>query len=312
MKQAVSIYAVLAVVVLGCSGTSEQTPGKIRAAVSVLPHAWLVEQIGGSRVEVLTLVRPGESAELYQPTDAQVSQVARASVYFRTGMPLENSRGFQALRSLGGPKVVDLREGIALRAMTPHWHSEETEGPHETGDHPDGDVAGPHHGNADLAGKDPHIWLSPRLLKIQARTIAQTLSSIDPQQAAEYQARLAGLEARLDEADRRIRDTLGPHRGRAFFVFHPAWGYFAEDYGLRQIAIESEGKEPSDRDLTALQNLAREERARVIFVHPQSPARSAQAIAQAIGARVEILDDLPSNLLEGLLETARQLAESFP
>ncbi|MCR4413944.1 MAG: zinc ABC transporter substrate-binding protein, partial [Thermoguttaceae bacterium] len=285
MKQAVTIHLVLAVVFLGCSGASEDTPGKVRAAVSVLPHAWLVEAIGGPHVEVLTLVRPGESAELYQPTDAQVSQVARASVYFRTGMPLENSRGFHALRSLGRPKVVDLREGIALRAMTPHRHSEETEGPHATGDQPDGDAAGPHDANSDVVGKDPHIWLSPRLLKIQARTIAQTLSSIDPQHAAEYQANLAGLEKRLDEADRRIRDTLGPHRGRAFFVFHPAWGYFADDYGLRQISIETEGKEPSDRELTALQNLARQERAKVIFVHPQGGTRSAQAVAQAIGAR---------------------------
>jgi zinc transport system substrate-binding protein len=311
MKQAVSIHVVLAVALLGCSTAPEESSGKVRAAVSVQPHAWLVEQIGGPYVEVLTLVRPGESAELYQPTDAQVSQVARASVYFRTGMPLENRRGFQALGSLGTLKVVDLREGIALRALTPHRHSERSDKPHQAGDHPEGNAAGPHDADSEHAGKDPHIWLSPRLLKVQSRTVAQTLSSIDPQHAAEYQANLAILEDRLDEADRQIRETLAPHRGRAFFVFHPAWGYFADDYGLRQIAIEIEGKEPSDRDLTALQNLARQERAKVVFVHPQSGARSAQAIAQAIGARVEIINDLASNLVESLPQTARQLAESF-
>jgi zinc transport system substrate-binding protein len=293
----------------GLSGCASQPPevpqGKLVAAVTVLPHAWLVGQIGGPRVEVVALVKPGESAESYQPSDAQISQVARASVYFRTGMPLEESRGFEALRSLRSLKVVDLRQGIVLRELAVHHHHDESE-----------DAARHDHDHtADHAGDDPHIWLSPRLLKVQARTVLETLAAIDPPHREEFEANFAALEKRLDAADGEIARRLAPHRGRALFVFHPAWGYFAADYGLRQIAIETEGKEPSDRELTELQEVARREKAKVIFVHPQSGRRSAEAMAQAIGGRVEVIDDLPADppgLLDSLRSTAKLLAESFP
>ncbi len=251
--------------------------GRTVVAVTIVPHQWLVQQIGGDRVDVVTMVQPGESAELYQPTDAQISRLSRAAAYFRVGMPLEDSRGLRALLEGGGVKVVDLRDGIPPRGT---------------------------------AG-DPHIWLSPRLLRLQARAVAETLAELDPAHRDEYSRNLAELERKLGDADRTIRGTLAPFRGRAFFVYHPAWGYFADEYGLRQVAVETEGKEPSDRELTELQRQAREERVKVIFVPKQTAGRAAQALAEAIGGRTEVLDDLEYDVPAGLLRAARLLAESF-
>lgn len=294
----------LATALTGCrQNDAPPDDAKILVAATVAPHAWLVQQIGGEHVEVLTLVQAGESAETYQPSDAQVSRVARSKAFFCTGMPLETSSGFVALRSSGLLRVVDLRQGIALRQMPVHHHEEDGHG-HAGHGHDE-------HGHDEREGSDPHIWLSPRLLKIQAQTVADTLSEIDPDHRTAYQNNLAALEEKLDETAREIDRLLAPHRGRAFLVFHPAWGYFAAEPQLRQLAIESEGKEPSDEEMTALQKLAREEKIRVVFRHPQSGQRTAEAIAQGIGGRVEVIDDLPDDLLPSLLKTARLLARSF-
>ena len=108
----------------------------------------------------------------------------------------------------------------------------------------------------------------------------------EPQSAADYDARLAELTIELGELDVWIEDTLAPYRGRAFVVFHPSWGYFADDYGLRQIAIETEGKEPSDSELTGIQEETRSLGVSVVFVQPQIAGKSAQAIAGAMGSDV--------------------------
>jgi zinc transport system substrate-binding protein len=254
---------------------------------------------------VVTTVRPGDSAELYQPTDAQISRLADARVYFRTGMPLESGRGFRSGLSRDTLRVVDLREGVRLHDMAQHAaHSHEGAAPGDGHEAPS-----PTNTSDADGGKDPHIWLSPRLLKVQAQTVANTLAELDPSSKPYYLRNLAAVHDRLDALDQSLRTTLAPLRGRAFLVFHPAWAYFAEEYGLREIAIESEGKEPSDRELTELQRLARDEKIRVIFVQ-QTATRAARAMAEAIGARTEILDDLAEDVPASLERTARLLVES--
>ncbi len=280
-------------------------------AAGLLPYGWLVEQIGGEHVEAIALVKPGQSAELYQPTDAEVSRIMRAIAYFRVGMPFESGPWFEAIQSSRRIKVVDLRAGIRLRAVQRHVHRGDAAQAAESDDRGTDVSQAPRENDGSAAAKDPHLWLCPRLLKVQARTVAETLQGLDPDHASDYQRNLTGLEARLDETDRAIRKALAPLRGKAFFVFHPAWGYFAEEYGLRQVAIETDGKEPADRELTELQRQARDEGAKVIFSQPQFAAGAARAVARAIGGRVEVLDDLTPDVIAGLLETAKKLAQAY-
>ncbi len=316
----------------GCGrGPASPTREGVVVGVGLLPYRWLVEQIGGDRVEVVTLVKPGDSAELYQPTDAEVTRLMQATVYFRTGMPFERGPWMEAVQANPRIRVADLLAGIPLRPMENHAHGEAVVGPAVPAGPRGSSAAGgtgptpsaasdPHVWLSRLApeevetlvtASDPHVWLSPRLLKTQARTVAETLQSLDPDHAKEYQENLRLLDARLDQADRSIREKLQPLGGKAMFVFHPAWGYFADEYGLRQVAIQIEGKEPTDQELTELQVQARREKVGVIFVQPQFASGAAEAVARAIGARVEPLDDLAPDVLAGLLETARKVADAY-
>ncbi len=298
----------LAATLCGCQGHRPNSSGaKLRVAVSIVPQMWLVDQIGGEHVEVAAMVKPGESHETYQPSDAQIAQVMSSAAMFRIGIPFENGRAFRAMLSQGKLRVVDTREGIDLREMG----LLERGGDSSHAGHAHGDEAHGHPNPHAHEGKDPHVWLSPRLLKAQARTIATTIGELDPVHRADYERNLAALEQKLDAADGEIRRVLQPYRGRMFFVFHPAWGYFADDYGLKQVAIEAEGKEPSDEEATALQKLARQERIKVVFVQPQIASRGAEAIAQAIGARLEPLDPLAPNVLDNLIRAGHAIATSF-
>jgi zinc transport system substrate-binding protein len=277
----------LVAIVAGCGDVADD--GRLRVAVSVPPQAFLVERIGGPHVGVVTLAGPGDSPATYQPTDLQVSEVVRARVYFRIGVPFENGKWLEAVADAPGVRVVDVREGVRLRDLCDHDHGGEHR--HE--------------------GKDPHIWLAPGPLATQARTVAAVLSEIAPEHAAEFGENLTGLLAEIDAADAEVRRILEPFRGRRFFVFHPAWGYFCDAYGLIQTAIEVEGKEPSEHELTALLEQARREGARVVFVQTQIKGQSAAAVAAAVGAEIRRIDPLAPNVPENLVAVARAVAESM-
>ncbi len=286
--------AILAALAAACT-PAPAVDRPLAVAVTLAPQAWLVEKIGGAQVEVTTLVAAGQSPATFQPTDVQVSRLLRSAVYFRTGVPGENAPWFRAIEETGTVGFVDLRRGIELRALP---------GEHSAAGH---DPAGP---EIELGAEDPHIWLSPRLLKIQARTVAAALEAADPARGDVFRDHLLRLEGELDELDAELRRRLAPVAGKSFLVFHPSWGYFAADYGLRQVTIEIEGKEPSDREITELQRLARREGLRVVFVQPQITGRAARAVAAAIGGRTAILDPLAADVAANLRRVAELLAAS--
>jgi len=271
-------------------GNSTRTGATRTAAVSIPPQAWLVERIGGGQWQPLVLVSPGDSPATYQPTDIQISHIMQAEVYFRIGVPFEEGPWYDAITSRKGPEVVDLRDGIPLRQMEGHDE----------------------HGHEEHAGgADPHIWLSPALLRVQAASVAAALERLDPDGASAYRENLDGVLAELDETDAYIRQRLDGLQGRCFFIFHPSWGYFADAYGLRQIAVEIEGKEPSDADITSLKEIAAREGARVLFVQPQIGGPLVSILAEAIGARLQVLDPLSPDLIGSIRRAADLFAEAL-
>lgn len=163
----------------------------------------------------------------------------------------------------------------------------------------------------ESAGRDPHIWLSPPLLKVQAQRIVQALSEHDPAHQEHYRRKLTELESELDGLDAWIRQQLAPYQGRAFFVFHPSFGYFADCYGLRQVAIQVEGRTPAPQELRQWIELAQKEHASLILVQPQFDPRPARIVAEAIGARLAEINDLDREILATLRSLAQTLAEAF-
>ena len=285
------------------SGPRAADATRIEVFVSIPPQATFVERVGGDRVRVGILVPPGQSPHTFEPTPKQMAQLAGARVFFAVGLPLEKRLLEKARAANPGLRVVDTRQGVPLRHMAadeagPHTHDEA-----EPADE---------HGHDHAAGEpDPHTWLNPRYAKIQAATICRTLQEMDPPRKDTYQKNLEAFQADLDEVDARIAKALAPVKGKELLVFHPAFGYFAEAYGLRQVAVEIEGKEPNARALAALIDRARAGGARVIFVQPQFSPKTAEAVARAIGGAVVPMDALARDYLGNLEEMAAKVLRAL-
>lgn len=264
----------------------------LRVFVSVLPQQYFLERIGGDRVAVEVLVGPGQSPATLDPTPKQMARLSSADLYVRIGVPFEEVLMDRLAEVNSGLTIIDQREGLDLLILEEGHHHDDGHD-HEAGD------------------EDPHVWLSPKLALTQARTVAQALEKADPAGAAGYEANLAGFVADLESVDARIEAALAGLESREFFVFHPAYGYFADAYGLTQVAVEAEGKEPSGRQLARLIDRAKAAGVRVIFVQPQFSDKSARAVADAVGAAVVKMDPLALDYLDNLERMAATLADEL-
>jgi zinc transport system substrate-binding protein len=259
-------------------------------AVSIPPLAFIVDQIGGGEVTTEVLVQPGQSHESYDPTPKQFARLTRAAVFFRTGLSFERRLAEKLTASNAAVRVVDLQQGIQLR------HFSALEG-HE--DHAHGDEA------------DPHIWLAPANVMIMAQTICAELVRLLPAQEAAFRANLDAFAKRIDTLDAALRETLAPLKGKRFYVYHPAFGYFGDAYGLEQVAVEVGGKEPSARQLAQFIDRAKTEQVRVIFMQPQFSTKAAETIAQAIGGAVVPMDPLARDCFANLEDMAAKLRQAL-
>jgi zinc transport system substrate-binding protein len=262
-----------------------------------------VSRIGGEFVDVHVMVGPGQSPHTYEPTSRQLSELAGGRLYFSVGVAFEASLVPRIERSFKEVKVVDTSAGIALLPMLEHGDERGTVAP------PGNAAAAPH--SHDTGGLDPHVWLSPRLAVRIAANIRDALSRTDPARTTVYAENFDRLEKELTRVDAEITELLSPYKGREFFVFHPAYGYFADAYGLTQVAIEAEGLAPGPKHLAELIDRAKAQHTTTVFVQPQTSATYAETVAKAIGARVVPLDPLAMNYTENLLGMAHAIAGAY-
>ncbi|MEM1178537.1 MAG: zinc ABC transporter substrate-binding protein [Acidobacteriota bacterium] len=167
------------------------------------------------------------------------------------------------------------------------------------------------HTHAQAHNHDPHPWLNPAELALFADRMAAALTEVDPEHADVYARGLEATKAQLRTLDAELQATLDPHRGRAFLIYHPAWGHFAEEYGLIQLAVEVDGQSPSDSELTDIRRMAVERRCAALFVQPQISDRLALRLGQSLGVPVKVLDPLERDLPTALRTAAERLAASF-
>jgi zinc transport system substrate-binding protein len=262
--------------------------------VSILPQKQFVERIGGDTVKVEVMVRPGESPATYDPTPQQMVALAGAAAYFRIGVPFENVWIPKIQSTQPQVRIVDTREGIELQPMG-------KAGP--AGDHDTPPGSG--------GALDPHIWTSPPLVKQQAATIRDALIALRPAERARFEDGYAAYAAELDALDAELRQVLAGKTERRFMVFHPAWGYLAHRYGLEQIPIEAEGKDPGPKALAKLIERAKADGVRVIFVQKQFGRDAADAVAQAIGGEVVEIDPLAEDFLANTRAVAQTLTRTL-
>jgi zinc transport system substrate-binding protein len=262
--------------------------------VSILPQKYLAERIGGAHVQVSVLVGPGKSPETYEPTPRQMQALANAQVYFSLGS-LAFERTWLTRAQSANPTMLHVRtdKDIVLRT----WHEEEGGGHKHD-----------HHAH-EL--HDPHIWTAPLLALRMAATMRDGLQQADPAHQQAYADAYAVLAAELESLDAELSTLLAPLKGSRFMIFHPSLGYFADAYGLRQITIEEQGKEPGPKTLARLVTLAKKENIRVIFVQQQFGRKPAQAVAEAIKAEIIEIDPLAEDYHNNLREIARLLQQAM-
>ena len=264
------------------------TADKIPVFVSIVPQKYFVQQIGKNLVDVRVMVKPGANPATYEPKPRQMADLSKAKIYFAIGVPFENTWLKKIAAANPKMKVIHTEHGIKKRPVAAHDHTDETH----------------HHGKNAHGILDPHIWLSPPLVKIQARRILNGLLEIDPAHRNIYEANYKQFEAGIDRLDADIKKIFMGRRGLRFMVFHPAWGYFAHTYGLEQVPIEIEGKTPKPAQLKKLIEHARRSKIRVVFVQPQFSAKSARLIAGEIGGRITFADPLAEDWKANLYEVA--------
>lgn len=247
---------------------------KLRVAVSILPQKYFVGQIAGPEAEIMVMVMPGASPATYEPKPRQMAELSRTKAYFALGAPFEKT-------------WLKRFEATAPRMLMVHT---EKDVPRVAMESSRGEKQGQSRKRASL---DPHIWLAPKLVAIQAKAIRDGLIRIDPANKKTYEANFQSFKAgclELDAGFRKDFSGLGSHN--RILVFHPAWGYFCRSYGLEQIAIEKEGKRPGPKALAAVISQAKRLGIKVIFASPQISLASSKIVAKAIGGQVVILDPL--------------------
>lgn len=274
--------------------------------VSILPQQYFVQQIGGDLVHVEVMVPPGADPHTYEPKPSQMIALAKAKIYFAVGVNFEETwlKKFSATNP--AMQIVHTDSGIDKIPMAAHSHAAEGEPTPASGHSRPASGPPPTHDH-DHGAMDPHIWLSPPLVKIQAKHIRDALVLADPANAATYQANFERFSSQLDALDTELKAAFAGKEGLEFIVFHPAWGYFAQAYGLKQTPIELEGKEPKPAQLKEIIKHAREHHIQVIFAQPQRSSRSAETIARAIGGKVVFADPLALDWAANL----RRQAASF-
>ncbi|MFO7599085.1 MAG: zinc ABC transporter substrate-binding protein [Candidatus Desulfacyla sp.] len=295
----ISVLVLMQISLLGFSITSPALARHpLKVTVSILPQKYFVERIGGDRVEVSVMVLPGANPATYEPKPRQMVDLTNSKMYFAIGVPFETVWLDKFAHASPKMEIVPTQAGIEKIPMkTKHTHDGE--------DHPGGPAT--HSG-----GKDPHIWLSPPLVMLQARNILSALIKADPAGRADYEARYTEFIEALVELDLRIAGLFSD-RGmdNRFMVYHPAWGYFAKAYGLVQIPVETEGKGPTPKALQRLIADAQHDGIRAIFVQPQFSTKNAETIARAINGRVIAADPLALDWQANLLQVAEQFKSAL-
>ncbi|MEJ2363128.1 MAG: zinc ABC transporter substrate-binding protein [Deltaproteobacteria bacterium] len=254
--------------------------------VSIVPQKYFAEKIGGDLVEVSVMVEPGANPHTYEPKPKQMVALAKTSVYFAIGVPFETTWLEKIAATNPQMLVAHTDAGIKKIPMKAQHQKSELEQDH--------------HGS-----KDPHVWLSPPLVIILAGNMLKAFLRVDPAHRSTYEKNHDSFIKEIVRLDGKIRATFkGKGKHVEFMVFHPAWGYFAQAYGLEQIPIELEGKQPKAAELQSLMQYAKERGIKVIFAQPQFSRQAAQAIADSLGGQIIFADPLAADWETNLLQVA--------
>ena len=258
---------------------------KLLVAVTIAPQKNFVEAVGGKKVEVVTMIPPGNSPGNYAPSPKEYIKFSDADIYFSIGVPADKVNIL--------PRTRDFNEKIEIIRL-------------------DEEVAKKIDDRYFAPGKrDPHIWLSPERVKVMIDIIAIELSEKDKEHADFYQENAKKYKSKLNKVDNEIKDIMQNLNNKSFIVYHPSFGYFADEYGLEMIAIEKDGKEATAKRLQEIIDRARKENIKVVFYQKEIDSRQSEAIAEEIGGKTVQIEPLAEDYLNNLKKMAGLFKEIF-
>ncbi|MCT4509341.1 MAG: zinc ABC transporter substrate-binding protein [Tepidibacter sp.] len=293
------IYIVIIIglfLMIGCSNkevdidkTSDLKLDTVKVSVGIVPEATFVKSVGGDLVDVEIMIPPGYSPANYQPTPKQMAELSKSRIYFSTGVPTEESNIIPMIEGLDeNIKIVHLDERV--RNVYPdRSFDEEHKHNHE-------------HDSCEHAheGRDPHIWLSPKRVKVMIYEIKDELIKLNPDNKKIYEKNAIDYISKLDEVDKEIKLTLDNVSKQSFIIYHPSFGYFADDYDLNMIAIEEDGKKTTAKRLQEIIDFAKKNNIKFVFYQQEFDSKQADTIAKEIGGESVQVSPLSPDYIKNL------------
>ena len=258
---------------------------KPTVVVTVAPQAAFVREVAGDLVNIVTVLPPGANHESYSPLPQDMEQISRASLYLALGLPPERANILPKIADMNrNLKIIDVQNEVA-KSFTPLYFA------------PD--------------DQDPHIWLSPKRAVVMVQMIARELGALDPANRGTYEANARQYIGQIESAAREIQDSLKNMANRTFIVYHPAFGYFADDYNLKMVALEEEGKEADPRRMRDIVDMAREKGIKIIFYQEDIDGRQSRTFAEELGGRAEKASPMATDYVDNLKRMTRSFVKGL-
>jgi zinc transport system substrate-binding protein len=305
LKKNKSYLFIIVLLLLSCNIKKEQAEdNKPYVFVSILPQKYFVDKITNNIIKCYVMVPQGANPHTFEPQPSQLKNLSKTKIYFSIGLEFENSWLPKFSSIAPSLKIIRTDTLISKRQIESSF-IEETHNQKSI------------HENEHIhSGYDPHIWLSPRLAKIQINTIAREIINMDPKNKNIYENNLRFFLKQIDTLEEKISSILKckkemQNKEKYFLVFHPSFGYFADDFCLKQLYIEMEGKEPQPRFLKNLIDISKTYKIKTVFIQPQFSSKTAEVVAKQIKAELFVIDPFAYEWDKNLIYLAERLANDY-
>ena len=275
------------VFIISC-GRQGTDKGERIITVSIAPFKYFVEEIAGDDFKINVMVPAGANPHIYEPFPEQINKLRRSVAYISNGYL-----------------------GFEMTWLDRFYETNRTMKRLSLSDKIDPLISEHHHEGGHVEGADPHYWVSPICAMIMALSVKEFLCGLNPLQRQKYETNYLGLVTKIQETDKKAQNLFSGVQNRSFMIFHPNLGYLARDYGLEEIPVEYEGKEPPPSRMKALIDHARKDGLKTIFVQREYDTKNAKAIADEIGAEVKIIDPLSEEWLKATMDIIIALHKSL-
>ncbi|NBI06060.1 metal ABC transporter solute-binding protein, Zn/Mn family [Senegalia massiliensis] len=300
MKKIFIVLTILLVVLTGCTDNNNeaQKSDKLTVAAGIPPIKGFINSIAKEKIEVVTMIPPGNSPTNYQPSPKELQKFSDSKVYFAMGVPAEESNIIPKAKDLNEDmEIIHLANNIEQDFPNRYFEEDEEHSHEEDEEH------------SHEEGRDPHIWLSPKRVIAIVDIITDKLIELDSENEEFYTENSEKYKAELNQIDESIKQSLEGVKSQSFIIYHPSFGYFADDYGLNMVAIEESGKEASAKRITEVIDFAKENNIKFVFYQQEFSSSQAETIAEEIGGEAIKVDPLSENYIDNMKNISEKFSE---